>query len=497
MGAAAQAGAKRDLPAILAVLGLTVLGAVLRIGEIEQSLYGDELWSYAAATSGGVGDVLDFVRSDQEITPPLFSLSAWLAAKLGDAASLIRLPSLVAGVALIPLVWLLGLRTVGRRAALAAAALAALSPFLAFYAVEARAYSLAMAFVVASTILMLMAVDRRRWGWWAGYAALSCLAMYSHYTAAFPLAGQLLWLLWRHPEARMPALVANVTAAVAFLPWLPSALDDVNSPSQDIIGSLAPFNLDNLAGFTASWSIGHPAKGLGEFWGAGLEVALFAGIVLGLAGAAVSARRNALPADGPRDGVLLVAFLAVACPLGAALVSLLAADQFLPRNLAASWPAFALLLGWVLTAGPRPVRIIAPALVLAVFAVGAWRTTEPDWGRPDIGGAAAFIEANTEPGDVVLDALAPGGSGLPIGRTLDLEMQEPYEKVAIAVPADVEAGVAGAPGRRVALVGPPLLVEGLAGVDGLAGLTPTLERTFAGTLPTVVAIYDVPAGGRG
>lgn len=504
MGAAAQAGARSGAPAVLTVVGLTVLGALLRIGELDQALYGDELWAYAGATAGGPGDVLDFVRSDQEITPPLFTLLAWLAAELGAASELIRVPSLVAGIATIPLIWLLGLRTVGRRAALVGAALAALSPFLAFYAVEARAYSLAVALTAASTLSMLVAAERRSARWWALYAIVTCAAMYAHYTVAFVLLAQLAWLLWRRPEARAPALIANVAAAVAYLPWVPALLDDVSSPSQDIIGSLAPFDLEGFAGFTASWSIGHPAKGLAGFWGTGLEIALLAGIALGVAGAAIAfrGRGRAVAADaaGARehDTLVLVGMLALACPAGAALVSLAGADQFLPRNLAVSWPAFSLALAAVLTAGPRPIRIVATATVLAVFAVGALRTTEPEWGRPDIAGAAAFIEANTGPGDVVLDSLSPGGGAdLPIGMTLDLELTGPVTKISVAGAADVSRGVERAAGGRIAVVGPALLVSGIAGSPELAGASPALARSFQGTLPTEVLIYDVPGDRRG
>ena len=65
-----------------------------------------------------------------------------------------------------------------RRAALIAAAFAALSPTLAFFSVEARAYGLAIALVAASTLAMLLAADqgRSRW-WWVAYAGLSAAAI--------------------------------------------------------------------------------------------------------------------------------------------------------------------------------------------------------------------------------------------------------------------------------------------------------------------------------
>jgi hypothetical protein len=187
--------------------------------------------------------------------------------------------------------------------------------------------------------------------------------------------------------------------------------------------------------------------------------------------------------------------LALACPAGAALISLLAADQFLPRNLAASWPGFALVLAAVLTRGPRLAWIPATTIVLAVFAVGALRTTQADWGRPDVGSAAAFIEAETGPGDVVVDTLAAGGGGdLPVRETLALEMTEPFDR---AVSAELPEALRRAAGGRIAVVGPPLLVDLVGQGPALTGQVPVERRTFAGTLPTEVLIYDVPAAGRG
>ena len=74
-----------------------------------------------------------------EITPPLSFLLTWLTTRLGESPELVRLPALVAGIAAIPLVYLLGVLTVGRRAALLGATLTALSPFMIFYSAEARA----------------------------------------------------------------------------------------------------------------------------------------------------------------------------------------------------------------------------------------------------------------------------------------------------------------------------------------------------------------------
>ena len=96
-----------------------------------------------------------------------------MVARQGSHADvLVRTPSFVASVATVPLIYLLGLRTVGRGAALVAAASFALSPFEIFYATENRAYALVAALVVLSMLSLLALANERRRRWWALYVVL-------------------------------------------------------------------------------------------------------------------------------------------------------------------------------------------------------------------------------------------------------------------------------------------------------------------------------------
>ena len=182
---------------------------------------------------------------------------------------MLRAPSFLAGVAAIPLVYLVGARTVGRTAALVAAAITALSPFMIYYSTEARGYELMVALALLSTLAMLVAIDDRRARWWALYAASSCAAVYTHYTAVFVLAAQLIWLLWARPEARRPALLANLGAALAFLPWITGLIADLNSPTTKILGALEPFDLDSVRIVLEHWSMGYPSPIRGAGIGSG------------------------------------------------------------------------------------------------------------------------------------------------------------------------------------------------------------------------------------
>jgi len=140
------------------VAALTLLGFVLRLHYYGGSLVGDELSTLWIVDNHGLGGTVDFVSGDGEITPPLYFILAWFATKLGSAPELVRLPSLIAGVASIPLVYQLGVRTLSRAAGLIAATVLTLSPFMIYFSANGRPYALMTLFLIGSTLAMLAAV---------------------------------------------------------------------------------------------------------------------------------------------------------------------------------------------------------------------------------------------------------------------------------------------------------------------------------------------------
>jgi hypothetical protein len=402
--------------AALAVAVVTAVGLAIRLVLVRQSLFADELATYWDVANRGLGGVVSTVHSDAEITPPLYFVVAWLTTRVHLAPELFRAPSLVAGTAGIPIAYLLGRRTVGRPAAVVAAGLVALSPFMILYSTEARGYSLAMTLVMLSGLAMLKAVDGGRVRWWVLYGVCSCGAVYTHYTAAFVLAAQLGWLLWAEPRARRAALLANAGAAVAFLPWVSGFVNDLNSPTTAILSALEPFTLEDVRISLEHWSVGYPyaipTTTVGALPGNFALVLLG----LGLAGAVTSVVRSRLrrlpryPPGPGRGRLALVALLALAAPLGEAAVSTVSTNLFGTRNLAVSWPGLALGIAAILFAAGRRVRYVAVTLVLVSFAIAAAKMLEARFGRPDEQAVARFIEHRATPGDVVIDGVvvSPG-----------------------------------------------------------------------------------------
>jgi hypothetical protein len=397
----------------IAVVLIAVAGTVLRLLFAADSLNADELSTRWMVAGRDLWDVIGTVHTDAEITPPLYFALAWLTTLPDMSAGLLRAPALIAGVATMPVVFAIGLRTVGRHAALVATALVALSPFLIFYSADARAYSLVVLMTALSTLAMLVALERRSTRWWVLYAACSCLAVYSHYTAVFLLAGQLAWLLAFHASARRPALVANAAAAVAFLPWLSGLLGDLDSGTTDILFALEPFDARTVRISVSHWLVGYPpagtATGLRDLPGTLALILLALGLVLAAAG--IAARPRRLRLDPP---LVLVVVLAASAPLGELLVSAAGSNLLASgRNLAVSWPGVALTLAALLVAGRRPLAIAATGLVLGAFAIGAVKILGPDFRRPDYDAVASYIDRAATPRDAVADRASISPAGVP------------------------------------------------------------------------------------
>ena len=431
--------ARRPILPVLVVAVLTIVGTALRLAVAREAVFGDELSSFWIVSTHGLGGVISVVHSNAEITPPLYFILSWLTTRIDATPELLRAPSLLAGVAAIPLTFLLGLRAVGLRAALVAAALTALAPFMIFYSAEGRAYGVVIVLALLSTLAMLAAIEDGRARWWVAYGACSCAAVYTHYTVVFALAAQLLWLIWSHPEARKPALLANAGAIVAFLPWLSGVINDFTSPTTDILSALQPLNAHSVRVALEHWSIGYPyafsTTQLRDLPGVPALVLLALGLAVAVTGVLAQRPREHLRFRlGRLDRrLVLILVLAIATPVGEALVSAVGTNLFGTRNLAVSWPAFAVSLAALLVAAGRRLGLVAAMLVIGAFALGAVKMLEPRFQRPDSEAVATVIDRHAASGDVVVDAVVFGVSPGPLSG-LDVALDRPHRVFRIGAP---------------------------------------------------------------
>jgi uncharacterized membrane protein len=382
----------------LAVALITGAAFLLRLSQMQQSLYGDEVWTYGDVVGRSLGSVLRTVHTGGENSPPLFFVLAWLSAKLGDPTVWIRLPSLILGMATLPLVYLLGRETIGRTAGLIGVAVVAASPFSIYYGIEARPYATMAFFVTLSTFALVRAVRGGSRRWWALYVLAAAAAAYTHYTSIFVLGTQAVWSIWACRDRLREPLIAGGVVTLLYVPWLPH----LRGKQLGVIGFLEPLNLHNVLVDLGRPIAGYPYAPLHAI---PTIPGLAALAVCALAGAIpLASRRLQARGTGPRDSSHfgLITALAIATPVGLLLYSLLATDLWLARGLYASVPAAALLLGALLTALPRRLRIAAVTVVMATLIFGTVRAISPQWARPPYRAIASYLDRVARPRDPVI-----------------------------------------------------------------------------------------------
>jgi len=201
------------------VVGLTVLAALLRFATLGlQAYHHDEIVTASRVLRGSFWHAMDAVGFS-ESAPPLYYALAWFWTQLTGTGEVgLRSFSALAGVATVPVAFLLGRELRDRRAGIAAAALVAVNPMLLWYSQEARAYALLVLLCTLSLLYFVRALDggRRRdfllWGLASG------LALATHYFALFPVAAEALWLLWRRGRGSLPGLGIVALFGLALAP---------------------------------------------------------------------------------------------------------------------------------------------------------------------------------------------------------------------------------------------------------------------------------------
>lgn len=388
------------------VVAVSLAGLLLRLRSFGNSLAGDEISTFYIVNGHSLARVLDLVFSRQETTPPLFFVLAWITKGwLGSPAESIRLVSFVTGVASIPMTFVLGLWTVGRRAAVVGAVCIAFSPYMIYFSTEARTYMLVLFLGLVSSLCLLRALDTNRSLWWVGYAVATCGAFYSHYSSAFFLVAQLAWAFWAAPRARKALIIANAAAVVGFLPWINGLRADLKAPN--FITLLIPVNVHNVTGILENFWIGHPIILVSTLPGnAALTLALL-GLALGALGLALigwNAWKEGRLLRRPPPRVLMIVTLAIAPAALMIIYSWLRVDVLGGGNMIASWPAMGLTVGALVMAPPRPLRVVAVSLTVVAYAIGGFRMLSSTSQRGNVGAAVAFIDRTGRYGDPIVSA---------------------------------------------------------------------------------------------
>lgn len=358
----------RLLPLVLAVL---LVGAALRLANLGAwSFWVDEV----ASLNISAASAADIFRHAQEFHPPLYYLllHGWQGLAAGEAWQ--RLPSALAGVLAMGLIWRIGASWGDEAMGVLALGLLAVSPLHIWYSREARMYALACLFALAAAFCAARLLRGRDSRYAIGLAAATLLAIFTAYSALlfwvallaiFPLLAHRLGTGIPQVRAFWFAQLAVVLGFACYLPVFRA--------------QLATGNLGFLG-----WRLAGLMPELG----------------LGLAGAALLAglgawqflrARTTIRAGAARSApwAIVAAFLAFT------LLAAVPRGFSIKRQLLVFWPFAVLAAAWALRRINRR-SVSAGLLVASLGAAAALLAAGPfeDWR-----GAAAYISTVAQPGD--------------------------------------------------------------------------------------------------
>lgn len=192
LGAWAHAHLWSDAPARVATVA-TGVGLAARLA-ITRGLWLDEVTTVAQVRLP-FGEMLADIAA-VDVHPPLHQILLWGWARMfGTGELAVRVPFVLIGAALVPLLFLAGRDLYGRRVGAVAALLGAVAPLAVWYSQEARMYSLYMVFSVLAMWGQGRAMRDHRWSSWGWFALGTAGLLWTHWFALLQIAVQQVVLL--------------------------------------------------------------------------------------------------------------------------------------------------------------------------------------------------------------------------------------------------------------------------------------------------------------
>jgi hypothetical protein len=358
-----------------------------------------------------------------DTSPPLYYLllSAWTrVAGTSDAA--LRMLSVLFAAAALPLLWLVGRRTIGRTAAWIACVLFSFAPAAVYYSAEGRMYALLWLLGLALAWLTLLVARRgARPVLLLAWSAAGAAGLLTHYFFAFVWAACLVWLAL-HPgrSRRTSPLLAGALTLLLVLPWyrhVPASLARwrisagwLEVPLTAAEALLAPIRL--------TWSM---LSGQGHWGGWRLTDAVAA--LLYLLAAVLVLRRGVRPLFTPRRQLIWIWFAGSVLGVIALDLARGTSAALVTRYALPGLPAVVLLAGLVIARLPRRWPFVVVAAICLLWLPGIRdmfrRPSRPWQPFPEL---AAHLRTNLGPSDPIVIHSIPSGV---LGVTRYLQADNP------------------------------------------------------------------------
>ncbi len=373
------------------VAGLTLLAAGLRFATLGlQAYHHDEIVTASRVLRGDFWHAMDAVGFS-ESAPPFYYALAWLWTQAtGTGEFGLRSLSALAGVATVPVTYLIAAELRDHRAGIVAAALVAVNPMLLWYSQEGRGYALLVLLTSISLLYYLRALKRGRSRDFAFWGIASGLALATHYFAFFAIVAEAAWLLFRR---RRQALGGVAIVAAFGLLLLPLAYHQMSFGHAEWIGN---------------HSLGHRLWEIGVVFSVGeigdiiarpeRPLLALAPVALMVAALALLVLRGSQRERRGGGLVLAIAVATVAIPFVLA-VLIPSKDYILARNLLPVLVPLlvAVAIGLTLQGARRSGAVLGVVLIAYSFGFCVWTSFSSALQRPDWEAVAQRLGESSAP----------------------------------------------------------------------------------------------------
>lgn len=357
------------------------------------------------------GQMLTLLRHDNH--PPLHYSIIWLIEhSLGTTEFDLRLPSIIFGTLMIPMVYLAGKALYDETAGIFGAAFTTVAPLAVWYSQEARMYALFMLLTTVTIWAQARVLRTGRDRYWIMWASASAAMIWTQWFSSFAIGTEILVFLWAansHRRIGLPArrLMGRLSMSVLFVtivcaPGLPLLFTQfsynqtsglgLSGPAPSALNSVSPYGIFNnlvwaLWGYHSNGVVAHAVA----IWPVGLLGLL---ILLG---------RRRSRANGMLVAIVVVPMTIV---FGLSLLATKSRSLFEIRYFIEAVPAVLLLLaGAITTMAPSRATRRASVLGITLLLVVGLVLQQTDSANPRLYGYQwAFSQINiaAKPGDVIL-----------------------------------------------------------------------------------------------
>jgi 4-amino-4-deoxy-L-arabinose transferase-like glycosyltransferase len=392
---------KREEVSLAAILLLALVLRLINLGS--RNLWYDEAFAvlYAEKSFSAIlyGTITPVEGAAADVHPLLyyFFLHLWMGL-FGQSSFIVRMPSVIFGLASIVLAFSIGQHLFDPGAGLLAAAITAIAPFHINYSQENRMYSLLCFLSLLTVYFFVRCWQRNGYGNWLGFILAATLSLYTHNLAFLViLALDLFVLLTQRWRLLKPLIISHLAFGLLFLPWFTIVFSQFGKVRQaywvprpglmELVQTLISFHFDLL-----------PTMPLGL-----VSILLFLSLLI-----LVLILYRVVRVRGrdrqTKEGIYLLLILALAPVVVAFLISQFQ-SIYIIRGLLPAAAAYYILVAKILAEAQLPKRVawllFSPVVVLLVISL-AYHYTYAQFPRPPFDRAVAYLRENYQLSDAIV-----------------------------------------------------------------------------------------------